>query len=473
MAYALGIDIGTQSTKTGLLEIETGDLKYISNRSYSSGAVQSPDEIWNACLDAVAETVAKCKDAGNILAVGLSGQMHGTVMYDKNGNILGDLINWQDERCNRPLEKYGGRTTIDRMLELMGDEGLQDLGTDKMSSGFMGATLFYIMENNPELFSPIAHVLPPTDFIRLRLTGGGDYATDPTNAFATGLFNTREGKWHNDIILKLELPLEIFPGIKDTQEVAGGICPQAAQKTMLKSGTPIVTGGGDNQMAMIGSGAFAPGSPLCINIGTSSQLCAVVQNYRKVDGIDTRSFIGGNFALVYAGLTGGKSYTWLRNILLDDISKLGVSIVSDTNLFAVLDRLAEKAPPGCDGLRFTPTLRGTRRNPTLRGSFTGIGEQNFTLGHRARAVMEGVVGELVDAYTLMGTVGSQSIVGAGNGLVKSEIWQQIAADTFGMTLKIADIENAVYGAAVVAATGVGLMKLKNMKMKYTRTINPS
>ncbi|MEW6203462.1 MAG: FGGY family carbohydrate kinase [bacterium] len=473
MAIILGIDIGTQSVKTGIFGVNTGDLLHISNRSYQSGAFQSPDEIWNAALDAVSETIAKCKDAKNILAIGLSGQMHGTVIYDKNDNILTDIINWQDETCNQPLARYGGRTTIDRMLELMGTEGQGDLGIDMMSSGFMGATLFYLMENNPELFARIEHVLPPTDFIRRRLIGGGDYATDPTNAFATGVFNTRLGKWHEEIIQKLRLPLKIFPDVVETTHIAGNICSSAAHRTGLKEGTPVVTGGGDNLMAIIGSGAYAPGSPLCINIGTSSQVCAVVPHYIKIDGIDTRSFIGGNFALVYAGLTGGKCYTWLRNILLDDTTTVCRMRPPSENIFKLLDRLAEKIPPGCDGLQFTPTLRGTRRNPSLRGDFTGIGENNFTLAHRARAVMEGVVKELHDAYTLMKGVDSQSIVGAGNGLASSELWCRITAEIFNMPLKIAETENAVRGAAIVAAVGIGVMKYDDIKIKYSKIIEPT
>ena len=111
--YTLGIDIGTSSVKAGLLEPESGCLEYISQRSYDNAAHQDTGVIWEKTLEVLEDMGASLSEGQRIAAVGLSGQMHGTVMYDKHGRIIGPLINWQDKSCDQPLTKYNGKTTID------------------------------------------------------------------------------------------------------------------------------------------------------------------------------------------------------------------------------------------------------------------------------------------------------------------------------------------------------------------------
>ena len=159
-------------------------------------------------------------------------------------------------------------------------------------------------------------------------------------------------------------------------------------------------------------------------------------------------------------------------MLLADLVSLQVSSMPVKDLFGVMDGLAAKISPGCDGLCFEPMLRGTRRDPARRGAFTGISEKNFSLGHRARAVLEGVVRELSEAFHLMKLTGRGDLAGAGNGLVRSALWRQITSDVFGMTLKVTDFENAVYGAALVAAHGLGLQDLTDSKIQYAHEAIP-
>jgi len=464
MKFIIGIDVGTQSVKAGLVNLDNMRIERVASRDYPSGALQAPDDLWQATCAAIRELTETA--GGTVECVGLSGQMHGTVLYDSEDRVIGPIINWQDERANTASERFGGKTTVQKMTELIGPEIFADLGIDVMASGFFGATLFHMKEFEPETFSNVAHALLPTDFIRRRLTDGGPYKTDITNAFSTGVFNTRESKWHDECISRLGLSRGIFPEIGMPGEPAGVVGRTAAQLTSLPIGTPVALGGGDNQMSMVGSGVFSPDSPILINIGTSGQVCAVTDSYVKIPGIDTRSFIRGRFALVGAGITGGICYTWLRNLILEDIKLAGARIGSSGRLFSKLDELAENIPFGCDGLKFEPFLRGTRRDPAKRAAFTGIGHGNFTLGHRARAVMEGVVAELLDFYNHFEGVSASSVTGAGNGLVKSRVWRKIAEQTFGMPLNVMDFENAVYGAALVAVEGFKFSRIEDAVFKF-------
>ena len=471
MKYIIGIDVGTQSVKAGLVSLSDMELGRVTSRDYPSGALQSADVICESACAALRE-LTEYAGGGNVEGIGLSGQMHGTVLFDSTDRLIGPIINWQDERANARSDRFGGKTTVERMTELIGPDIFPDLGIDVMASGFLGATLFHLMEFEPETFGNVAHAILPTDFVRRHITDGGPYVTDVTNAFSAGVFNTRESVWHDECIRRLGLPRGIFPEVRQPGDIAGEVGPRAAQLTGMRAGTPVAVGGGDNQMAMIGSGVFAPDSPLLINIGTSGQVCAVTPNYVKIPGVDTRSFIRGRFALVGAGITGGICYTWLRNLILDDARLIGARPESGGKLFAALDRLADAVPFGCDGLKFEPFLRGTRREPSKRAAFTGIGHHNFTLGHRARAVMEGVVAELLDFYNQFEGVSATRLAGAGNGLVKSDIWRRITARMFGMTLQVMDFENAVYGAALVAAEGLNLARIEDGRFEFVKTHEP-
>jgi xylulokinase len=472
MKYIIGIDIGTQSVKAGLVNLAGMKMERVASREYPGTALQDAEILWKATCAAAKELTDSVGGGAKIEGIGLSGQMHGTVLYDVEDHVIGPVINWQDERANVPQTRFAGKTTVEKMAEIIGLEIFPDLGVDVMASGFLGATLFHLKEFEPEKFGKIAHAVLPTDFIRRRLTGGGPFATDVTNAFSTGVFNSREGKWHDECIRRLGLPMKIFPEARQPGDIAGTVCAQTAALTGLHAGTPVATGGGDNQMSMIGSGVFTPDSPLLINVGTSGQVCAVIDKYMKIPGVDTRSFIRGRFALVGAGITGGICYTWLRNLITDDLSAMGMELESRGKLFALLDRLAGKIPFGCDGLKFEPFMRGTRREPFKRAAFTGIGQDNFSLGHRARAVMEGVAAELLDFYNQFEGVKASVMTGAGNGLVKSDIWCGITARTFNMPLQVMDFENAVYGAALVAAEGLNLARIEDGNFEYVKVVRP-
>jgi len=472
MKYILGIDVGTQSVKAGLVDLSSMKMAKISSSNYPSSALQEPDSIWKATCDAIKE-LTDFAEGDSIEVIGLSGQMHGTVLYDGSDNIIGPVINWQDERANNPSDRFNGKTTVQHMTGLIAPSVFDDLGIDIMASGFFGATLFHIKEFEPALFKKINKALLPTDFVRRLLTCGGPYETDVTNAFSTGIFNTRLSEWHSECIESLDLPVSILPSVRQPGEISGTIGKTTSDLTGLKTGIPVTVGGGDNQMSMIGSGAFDSGSPLLINIGTSGQVCAVIDEYVKIPGVDTRSFVRDKFALVGAGITGGICYTWLKNMINSDLSSLGSTELENHKVFSLLDELAEDVPHGCDNLVFEPFLRGTRREPTRRGSFSGIGLDNFSLGHRARAVMEGVVRELYDFYNLYEGVNTGSITGAGNGLVKSDIWCRITAETFNMPLNVMNFENAVYGAALVASEGIGYSKIEDGVFEFVKTIEPS
>jgi xylulokinase len=462
--YTLGIDIGTSGVKAGLLNLNTMKLEYIAMRTYDSANLQETEVIWEKTVEVIRES---SNNLGNavIKSIGLSGQMHGIVLYDSFGKVIGPLINWQDGRCNEPLKKYNDKNTLEIMMEILGGKDFEDLGIDVMASGFFGATLFHIKDNEPELFNSIKHAVLPADFIREKMLCTKYYSTDQTNAFSTGLFNTRLNKWHSEFIEKLGLPVKLFPEVRNTSDIAGYLPEKTAEILSLQKGIPVVFGGGDNQMSILGSGLLKEGSPLLINIGTGAQISKVISEYTKYSGVDTRSYFEGLFALVGAGVGGGRNYEWLKEeIFITDGTKI---------TYKEMDKLASEVEPGAEGLNFRMK---SRRNINQTTGFYGNMEVIHSIGHKARAVMEGVLTGLYQlSPALLKEDKNKFLVGAGKGLQKSKVWSQIAADFFGKSLKLTDFENAVWGAAVMAAKGSGAIdNLENAvsKIEYRQEILP-
>ena len=442
--YTLGVDVGTSGVRAGLLDLSTMKLKYVAMRKYKSSALQRSETLWGQTFAALKDSIAMLGGSGSLEAIGISGQMHGTVLYNSSGDVIDPVINWQDKRCDQPLARYGGKTTIDVIMETLDEDGFKDLGIDTMASGFLGATLFHIKENETSLFKQIRHVVLPADFIRGRLLDHSQFATDQTNAGSTGLFNTRLRKWHDACIKKLGLPRDIFPDVHNTEEIAGFVPGTLSDLLGIEKGVPVIYGGGDLQMSILGSGLTSPASPDLINIGTGSQIARVINEYNKTPGIDTWSFFGGNYVHVGASLGGGISYQRLREVI-----RTGKEPDIGYNR---MDELASTVPPGSDGLRF---CSGPSRSHPLRvHGFYGEGIQNRSTGHLSRAVMEGVILDLVSFHKQLGENQHEIMVGSGKGLSNSRVWTQITADMFAKRLQIVEHETAVFGAALMAAYGI-------------------
>lgn len=435
--YVLGIDLGTSGVKAGMLNPVTLKLDCVSIREYDDFPEQDPDILWGRTIEAVKDSVSSLGARGQVKAIGLSGQMHGAVLYDADGMLISPIITWKDE-------KRSTHAIIEKTKQVIRERARDELGTE-VSSGYTGAILLGIKENDPDLFHRIAHFVLPTDFLRGKLLGKNNYATDPTNAFGTGLFNTKLNRWHEELIRVFQLPLRIFPEVHETSQVAGLISEGMARLVGLPGEIPIIYGGGDNQMSMLGSGLVGPDSPILINIGTAAQISKVSARYQDYPGLDTRSYFQGLFAIVGASLAGGGSYAWLRQ----EVKHEGLN--TD---YLKMDELASQAPPGADSLVFC--TGPTRRNPNRKRGFYGNTGESSSLALRARAVMEGVLMDLYDPYQIL-SKGEQPrfILGAGKGLQKSRVWSQIAADLLGTGVRIADFENAVCGAALMAALSVG------------------
>ncbi len=441
--YVLGIDLGTSSVKALILELETGCVAAIAQRGYGyikgTEAEQDSGFVWEMVLQSIQEAVAQA--ARPIEAIGLSGQMHGTVLYDHKAECISNIITWEDSRCS-----------VDFLDEIasIGGEDVHRSGCG-IATGFLGPTVYYMARHSQV---EIGHALLPTDWLRQELTGERTFLTDHSNGSSTGFFDAQERDWNYSLVKKLDLSQDIFPEVGSTTTFDGGISERTAEATGLAPGTPVTIGGGDQPLSMIGSGICEPSDGLLLNIGTGSQVSEVGE-YMKTEGTIVFCFPQRGYSLLGAALAGGAALKWWREVSEECARMYGMKS-PEKNIYSRMDELAAEITPGADGLTFIPYLSGTRVNPDLKASFNGLARRH-TYAHLIRAILEGIVFELYYLYEKLTPDhhDDRHIVAAGGGF-SSPLWRQIAADIFGREVRTTECqEQAALGAALIAGIGLG------------------
>lgn len=402
-------------------------------------AEQDPAEWWQAVCSAVRWTI---KESGvnvrDIVGVCVSGQMHGGVFLDENFKPLGPSIIWVDTRSKAEV-----REVYDRV----GKGKLGQICRSPVATGFLAPTLLWLRKNQRERYEKIRTVLLPKDYVRFRMTG--KLATDVSDASATGLFDTARRRWSSEIMDLLEFDTDMFPPCGESIEEGGRITKEAADELGLREGTPVVLGGGDTPTAAIGNGIIEPGT-VSVTLGTGGQVIAVIGEPIYDEELRTHTFCHCAPNLWYtmgAILAGGMSLSWLKKLLGERFG------------FAEFDNLALEIPAGSEGLFFLPYLIGERTphmDPEAKGALIGLTPRH-TVGHLARAVMEGVAFALKDAFDILLSLGvkvNKVVTGGGGG--QSHVWRQIIADVLGVELRVmASAESSVTGSAILAAVGTG------------------
>ena len=445
MSITLGIDLGTSSVKAMLLDTEK-DILGVASKGYavditrSGYAEQSPSMWWESTLDVMGQLREQHPaDFEQIEAVGLSGQMHGLVVIDKDGKTLRPAILWLDQRSGKQAKAVHDAfslATIGSMLH------------NRVFPGFAFCSLLWLKENEPALFDKIYSIMLPKDYIRYLLTG--NIGSDFSDASATGAFSPGQWRWSYELIDYFQIKRSIFPECGKSAEIAGFITGTAAKKTGLRPGTPVVFGGGDQPVQSIGNGLVYENA-LISNIGTGGQITCFSKTDLYDERLRTHTFchaLPDAYTIFGATLSGGMSLNWLAGNLLHQ------------NDYKALDEGASEVPAGSCGLIYLPYLSG-ERTPHMdvhaRGMFFGM-----TLGmddrYFSRAVLEGVVYSLKDSLIVLQEMGisSNKIIASGGGAASS-LWLQMQADILGMDIQVSKVkEQACMGACILAAIGVGI-----------------
>ncbi len=457
MAYLLGVDIGTSGTKTVLFD-ELGNTRASDLQEYplyqpkNGWAEQDPEDWWMATYNSIKNVLAKSGvSPDEVKGVGLSGQMHGLVLLDRENKVLRKSIIWCDQRSGAECEQ---------ITQLVGAKRLIEITANPALTGFTASKIMWVKNHEPEIFDKAVKILLPKDYVRYKLTG--EFATEVSDASGMQLLDVPNRCWSDEVLQKLGLDKSMLGKVYESQEVTGTIHQRAAELTGLKVGTPVVGGGGDQAAGAVGNGIVKPGV-ISSTIGTSG----VVFAYTDKVSIDP---LGRVHTFCHAvpntwhimGVTqgAGLSLQWFRNNFCRE--EISTASLMGVDPYYLMDKAAEKVEAGSNGLLYLPYLMGERTphlDPDCRGVFFGLSAKH-TKKEVLRSVMEGVVYSLKDCLEIIKELGVDvSEVRASGGGGKSPLWRQMQADVFGTEIcTINASEGPAFGVAILAGVGSGVYK---------------
>jgi xylulokinase len=444
VAHILGIDVSTTATKAVLVDpagvvAGVGVVEYGFDVPRPRWSEQDPALWWDGARGAVNAALASAGVSGSdVVAVGLTGQMHGLVLLDAAGDVLRPAILWNDQRTSTECDAIRAAIGRDRLIRITGNDAL---------TGFTAPKVAWVRDREPEIWRRVAHILLPKDFLRLRLTG--EYATDKADGSGTLLFDLAARDWSTDLLAALGIDPAWLPRTYEGPLITGTVTAEAEAATGLVAGTPVVAGGGDQAANAVGVGAVDPGV-VALSLGTSGVVFAATDRPLFEPEGRVHAFchaVPRRWHMMSVMLSAAGSLRWFRDTVARDVD------------FGDLVAPTAAIPAGSDGLLFLPYLSGERNphpDPLARGAFVGL-----TIGHDrrhlTRAILEGVAFGLRDGLDLMVDAGvpMPNQIRASGGGTASPVWRQILADVLGSEIATVDTtEGAAYGAAILAAVGV-------------------
>ncbi|MCH2592254.1 MAG: xylulokinase [Pedosphaera sp.] len=442
----IGIDSGTQSTKALVVDAKSGKLLGEGSRAYGlisglpAGAKEQHPADWiDATESSIRAALKQAKaTAGEVRAIGVSGQQHGFVPLDKKGEVIRPAKLWCDtstaDECEEIMAKLGG---------LKGS--VKELG-NAVLPGFTAGKILWLKKNEPKNFRRLAKVLLPHDYLNFWLTGNA--VMEFGDASGTALLNVRTRKWSKKTLKAIDAGLEAkLPKLISSDQPAGTLQAATARRLGLRTDVLVSAGGGDNMMGAIGTGNTRPGV-VTASFGTSGTIYACAGK----PVVDPKGEIAA-----FCDSTN----RWLPLLCTMNVTVATELIRKDFKwTHAQYEAAARKAPAGSDGLLLLPYLEGERTPnvPDGTGVYFGVRAGTFTEKHFARATMEGVTLGMNYGLRRLEKLGVKPTqIRATGGGANSKLWRQIMADIFNaqvVTLKVG--EGAAYGAALQ-----GLWSLRN------------
>ncbi|MDF1755740.1 MAG: xylulokinase [Verrucomicrobiales bacterium] len=443
--YFIGIDSGTQSTKSVVLDLESGKLIAEAAKSYSlidglpAGHLEQHPRDWTNAVD---ETIASCLEQigdkrDQIKGIGISGQQHGLVVLDAHDNVIRPAKLWCDTSTIDQCEQFAA--------EFGGTSGLIEKTGNAIMAGYTIPKLLWIKQNEQENFEVIASVLLPHDYLNFHLTGVK--RMEYGDASGSGVLNIRTREWDDDLIGFVDPRLgDALPELGSSNEIHGTLRPELAEKWGLSKDVIISAGGGDNMMGAIGTGNIKPGV-ITASFGTSGTLYGCSDQ----PVIDPRGEIA--------------AFCDSTDHWLPLVCTMNVTVITEMVRgwfgwdHAELEKQIRSVPAGADGVSFLPYLNGERTPNLPNGNsvIQGLNGPNATPAHLARAAMEGATLGLAYGLNRFDALGLKPgeirLTGGGS---KSAIWRQISADIFGVpVVGLATAEGASLGGAIQAAHAAG------------------
>lgn len=438
----IGIDLGTSGVKAVLLDragavLGSASAALTASRPHPRWSEQAPQDWWQAAQTAlrelIAQAAAKGVEAARIEALGLTGQMHGATLLDRDGEVLRPAILWNDGRSD--VECVELERAVPELPAIAGNLAMP---------GFTAPKLLWVRKHEPDVFARIAHVLLPKDYLRYLLTGV--FATDASDASGTLWLDIAKRDYNDALLSACGLRREQMPAVFEGNQITGTLRPELARAFGLRE-IPVIAGGGDNAAGAVGVGIVRPGDAM-LSLGTSGVYFAVSDGFRANPDSAVHSFC---HAL---------PQTWhLMSVMLNAASCIDFTaqLTGYDSVAALLADAEARSNKQTDARRpwFLPYLSGERtphNNVNAKGVFYGMTAET-SRADLANATLEGVGFALLDGIDALHAAGlvpdSITVIGGGS---RSAYWTQMLADISGraLTLRAGGEVGPALGAARLA-----------------------
>ncbi|OOB76939.1 MAG: xylulokinase [Epulopiscium sp. Nuni2H_MBin003] len=455
MEYILGVDLGTSGTKTVLFKkdgqkVASSTVEYELIAPKNGWAEQNPDDWWNATITTIKDVIDKANvNPDDIKGLGISGQMHGLVMLDKDGKVLRNCILWCDGRTGKECQE---------ITDIIGQERLIEITANPALTGFTAGKIMWVKKHEPQIFEQCSKILLPKDYIRYKLTDL--YGAEVSDASGTNLFDIKAKTWSTEILDKLGINAEFLPPTKEAVDVAGKISEKASKLTGLTTDTIVCYGAADNAAAAVGTGVVSTGKAFT-TIGTSGVIFVHADEAIIDKGGRVHTFcsaVPNKYTVMSCTLSAGLSLKWFRDNFCSDEVNVAKHLQKDS--YDIINEGVDKIEIGANQLIFLPYLMG-ERSPILdeksRAVFVGLSAIH-TKYHMLRAIMEGVMysqRQCLDVIKEMGI--KNNLMYACGGGAKSKLWRQMMADMYDVNvLTVKNEEGPALGVAILAAVASGM-----------------
>ena len=445
MKYLLGIDLGTSGTKTVLFD-QNGKGVCSSTEEYpmytpqNGWAEQDPTDWYNAAIATIRTVLSRSGvNKEDVVALGISGQMHGLVMLDEKNDVIRPSIIWCDQRTAKECEEITEKVGYDNLIRITANPALP---------GFTLSKLIWVRNHEPENYAKCKHVLLPKDYVRFKLTG--DYATEVSDASGMQMLDVPNRCWSKELLDMLEIDMSLLPKVYESPEVTGHISAEAAALTGLSEKTLVVGGAGDNAAAAVGTGVVEDGKAFT-TIGTSGVVFAHTNKLAIDPKGRVHTFccaVPGAWHVMGVTQAAGLSLKWFRDNFC--IAERATAEAMGVDVYELTNHEANQSPIGANKLLYAPYLH-------CRGTFFGLSAMH----HRRdmlRAIMEGVTYSLNDCLQVLAGMGvaPETMLACGGG-GKSPLWRQMLADVMNCPVATTvNTEGPALGVAILAGVGAGL-----------------
>ncbi|TFG14685.1 MAG: hypothetical protein EU535_03005 [Promethearchaeota archaeon] len=443
----LAIDLGTQSVRAALVT-PTGQIEAVAlvnhevDSPHDNWAQQSPVEWWMKVQQVVKELLSKSKIiCDEIAAVACCGQMHGPTGIDSDGNVTTLMSQlWCDKRNQDIVEQVRSSHNLENLMKIT---------ANPPTTGWVGMKVKWEKENRLDVYNRSKWFLVPKDYVNFKLTGIA--ATDPSEGSGTYLWDCEREQYSEEMAKLLDIDVSKFPPVFKSYEIIGKVTKEASEKTEIPEGTPVVAGGGDFVVSLLGLGLVEPGTAIDMT-GTSTLF--VFQKQKPIIHPSVQNLhhvLDGWIPFIMLD-SGGLSMKWMKDVI--DVA------TEEKITFEKLISLAESIPPGSDGLIFYPYLLGERNpdNSGAKGIFLNL-TVNHTAAHMARAVIEGVVLALAREIQNFRDLGVpfKKVILTG-GATRNKLLNTLKANIWNVNVTVTDEpESSLQGAGLLGALGVGLI----------------